>query len=415
MAPDDVIAPPYDVIDADDEAALLARSPYNAAHIECCPGEEHERYEAAGRRVRDWSAEGVLIRDDAPVYYLYEQRARIDGADRLRRCFFARLRLHRPEEGVVRPHESTMEGLRSQRLRLLRATQMNVSPIFAMFRDDGRARRALDAAARGEPAFGATDSLGEQHRLWVIADAALQAELTGALAASTVTIADGHHRYATALTYLDDLTSADPRLPAGAAARYVLTGLIPEDDPALVILSAHRLVRARSVPADLDARLTERFTVEPQDGWTVQAAEALGRRVRDAAGGIATFGWIDYERRRLALLRGRSREAIDEAMPSTLSAASRALDARILTETILRPLLGIDDAALADGQVGFTSDVGAAFRAGEGGEHRFAFLLNPTRVEQVSAVADAGELMPAKTTYFYPKLATGLVFNPLAD
>ncbi len=410
-----MIAPPYDVVGADDEAALLARSPYNAAHVECCPGDEATRYAAAAQALSSWIDSGVLRRDDAPAYYLYEQRAAIQGVQHTRRCFFARLRLHRPEEGVVRPHEATMAGPRAQRLRLLEATRTNVSPIFAMFDDDGRARAVLDAVAAGAPAFDATDSLGDQHRLWVIADAAQQAALTAAVGASNVTIADGHHRYATALTYLDDcLAAGDPR--ADAAERYVLTGLVPQDDPGLVVLPNHRLVRAGELPADFLGRLGERYAVEPVDGWGEDAVRALWERVQAGALGPATFGLLDLQAHRAYLLTGRSRDAIDAAMPRDLSPASRALDARILTETILRPLLGIDTAALSGGdRVGFTANVSETWSTAERDGYRLAFLLNPTRVEQISDVAGAGELMPQKTTYFYPKLATGMVFNLLDD
>ena len=160
----------------------------------------------------------------------------------------------------------------------------------------------------------------------------------------------------------------------------------------------------------------ERFEVTPLDGWSLDDVHDLWRRVAVGARGPATFGLLDLAEHKRYLLRGRSLAAIDEAMPRQLSAASRGLDARILTETILRPLLGIDDAALAGGQrVAFSADVDAIWRDAERDGHRFAFLLNPTRVDQVSAVADLGELMPQKTTYFYPKLATGMTFNLLDD
>jgi hypothetical protein len=174
-------------------------------------------------------------------------------------------------------------------------------------------------------------------------------------------------------------------------------------------------VRAETLPGDFLARLGERYAVEPVDGWGEAPTRALWARVQAGALGPATFGLLDLAEHRAFLLRGRSRDAIDAAMPRDLSPASRGLDARILTETILRPLLGIDDRALSDGaRVGFTADVDATSRAGRDG-YRLAFLLNPTRVEQISAVADAGELMPQKTTCFYPKLATGMVFNLLDD
>jgi uncharacterized protein (DUF1015 family) len=308
-----------------------------------------------------------------------------------------------------------MSGPREERLRLLRATRTNISPIFAMFRDDGSARAVMDAAAAEPPAFEAIDGLGDRHRLWVVSNPAAQARLTTAVAASPVTIADGHHRYATALTYLDERVAAGA-LAADAPERFVLTGLIPEDEPGLVILPNHRLIRVAELPTDFHDRLRTLYTVDSVDGWSRESIHDLWARVRQGQDGPATFGLLDLSACRAYLLRGRSREAIDAAMPQTLSPASRGLDARILTETILQPLLGIGVAELTAGDlVQFTADIDAAWQDGIGAGHRLAFLLNPTRVEQVSAVADAGELMPAKTTFYYPKLATGMVFNPLTD
>ncbi|MDA1003224.1 MAG: DUF1015 domain-containing protein [Chloroflexi bacterium] len=409
---DDVVAPPYDVVGADDVAALLARSPYNAAHIESCPGPEGERFERAAAAMREWIASGVLVRDEAPAYYVYEQRAAIQGVVRQRRCFFARVRLHQPADDVVRPHEATMSGPREERLRLLRATHTNVSPIFAMFHDTGGAGAAMAAVAAGAPVFDATDGLGDHHRLWIVADAATQGRLTAALAASKVTIADGHHRYATSLTYLDERLAAAP-LADDAPERYMLVGLIPEDEPGLVILPNHRLVRIDAVPADFFDRLGGLYEVEALDGWGADAAQELWSQVQAGAAGAATFGLLDLAEQRRYVLRGRSREAIDAAMPQDLSPASRALSARVLTETILGPALGIDAAALSAGQVQFTANVDETWQESAGVGHRLAFLINSTRPDEVTAVADAGELMPQKTTFYYPKLATGMVFNPL--
>jgi uncharacterized protein (DUF1015 family) len=408
-----VLAPPYDVVGAEDGAALLARSPHNAAHLELAPGPEPERFALAAERLREWVAEGVLRRDEQPAYYVYEQRTAIQGDAQTRRCFFVRLRLHRPEEEVVRPHEATMAGPRAERLNLLRATRTNISPIFAMFRDPtGVARAAVDAVAGGEPVFEARDALGDEHRLWVLEDPEHAETLTAAVGLSKVTIADGHHRYATALDYLA-AREADGALPADAPERYVLTGLIAEEERGLVILPNHRLVKGEP-PRDFLDRLGGLYEVEAVEGWGDAVVHSLWESVRAQVLGPPAFGIIDLGERRIFFACARSRADIDAAMPEQLSAASKGLDALVLTETILRPLLGIDAAALHEGErVGFTADAGSVLREGERGGYRLAFLLNPTRVPQVSAVADAGELMPQKTTYFYPKLATGLVFNPL--
>ena len=408
--PDNVLSPPYDVVGDAAEAALLSRSPYNAAHVELAPGEPEGRFERAAEALRRWQADGQLVRDPEPAFYLYEQEATIEG-DRLhRRCFFAQLRLAQPEEGIVRPHESTMAGPRAIRLDLMRATNANVSPIFSMFTDPPhRAREVVDRTASTTPIFESTDGLGDIHRLWPITDSADVDTLVEVLGDSTVTIADGHHRYATALDYMAEH-------PASEASRYVLMGLIDAEDPGLVILPNHRLVRTEP-PADLVERLADRFEVtdltsELPDG--VEGASALLARVREHAGGPSTFGIIEASGRKL-LATGRSFEALGEAMPSGLSEASRRLDALVLTELILDPLFGIDAAALTAGAVDFTADVADAYAQTVDGPVSVAFLLNGTPVQQVIEVADAGEVMPQKTTFFYPKLATGMVFSLLDE
>ena len=409
VEPGDVIAPPYDVVGDDDTRALLDRSPYNVAHIEMRqPEAGDEHYEQAAAALRRWQDEGMLRRDGAAAYYLYEQRFALQGAVHSRRCFFARMRLD-PGGREVRMHESTMTGPLDDRLRLLRATETNVSPIFAMFEDpDGSARAALERSAAAAPDFEAEDGIGDQHRLWVIDDAETQQLLTAVIAASDVTIADGHHRYQTALNYLAERASEE--------AEWMLTGLIPTDDPGLEILPNHRLVKAEPLRGDFLERLSELF--EPDDitpkSWDGTAIHRLWGRVQANALGPTTFGVLGIEHQRLHVATARSRRAIDAVMPDGWSPALRSLDIAVLTEAVLRPLLDIDQAALTAGdRVAFTPDIEEAWSLTERGRYRLAFLTNPVRVEQVLAVADAGEVLPQKATFFYPKLATGMVLNPL--
>ncbi len=404
--PDDVLSPPYDVVGEAAEAALLARSLYNAAHVELAPGKPEGRFQRAAEAFQRWQDGGLLIRDEQPAFYLYEQEATIEGDRVRRRCFFAQLHLAQPEDRIVRPHESTMAGPRAIRLDLMHATGANISPIFSMFSDPPhRAREVIDRAAAAAPIFESTDGLGDVHRLWPMTDPSDVATLIEVLRDSTVTVADGHHRYATALDYMAEH-------PESEAVRYVLMGLIDVDDPGLVILPNHRLVRAEH-PADLLERLADRFEViDLTDDLPPgpDGATALLARVRERAGGPSTFGILEASGRRL-VATGRSFEALGNAMPSGLSEASRRLDALVLTELILDPLFGIDAAALTAGAVDFTADVSEAYRETVDGPFSVAFLVNGTPVQQVIDVADAGEVMPQKTTFFYPKLATGMVFS----
>jgi len=409
VTPDDVVAPPFDVVSEDDVRALHARSPYNIAHVESSRGADDSRFAGAAAALDAWEREGVLVRDEAPRYYAYEQRFTVQGAIGTRRAFFAQVRLHRPEERVVRPHEGTMSGPKAERLALMRATNANISPIFSMYRDsEGAAGGVLASVAARAADFEATDRRGDRHRLWVIDAAGDLDTLSGVLAASNVTIADGHHRYATALTYHEERGDE----PSG----WVLMGLVAADDPGLLILPNHRLVRVDERPADLRARLEALYVLDDitPKSWDGTAIHRLWGRVQANAGGAPTFGLVGLEEQHLHVLTARSREAIDRAMPQSWSAASRGLDVSVLTETILKPALGLDDADLAAGErVTFTEDVEEVWRRTEQSHNALGFLVNPTRVDQVIAVADAGELMPQKATFFYPKLGTGLVLNRL--
>lgn len=414
--PSDVIAPPYDVVGADAVKELHERSPYNAAHLENPAGSERDRFERAARLLAEWQQEGVLSRDASPAYYVYEQRAKIPtgtGGTRTvaRRCFFARTRLHRPEEGIIRPHEATLTGPREERLKLLQATRTNISPVFGMFLDpSGDAKRLLAEVAKREPDFEATDAVGDRHRLWAVDSAKEVRVLTDAVAASNVTIADGHHRTHTALDYRDlARDSAKGRWTGDEPENFVLMGLIPEDDPGLVILPIHRLIHGE-VPGDLLERLSGLYRVE-----AVPGAEAAWEQVQANRLGPFTFGLLGAEGRDSAhTLTARHPHAIENAMPQRISAASKGLDALVLTETVLTPAFGITRAVLTQGErVTFTESLQEAREAVEGGHAALAFLVNATRVEQVTHVADAGEVMPQKTTFYYPKLATGMVFNPL--
>ena len=419
VTPDDVIAPPYDVVGADDVAALHARSPYNAAHIEN-PAGGAQRFANAARTVDRWLADGALVRDARPALYVYEQRARIEGHTHSRRLVFARTRLHRPEEGIVRPHEATLTGPREERLQLQRATRMNVSPIFATFLDPAHeARDLLAATAQQPPDFEATDRLGDRHRLWAVTDRARIDALVRVLGATNITIADGHHRTHTALDYRDEVAArAAKRWTGNEAENFALIGLIPEDDPGLVILPIHRMVHVPALPERFLERLSALYHVEVVSGSGGAAAveEAWGR-VRANTLGPTTFALLGVEGpHSVHLATARTQTALDAAMPAGMSLALKRVDAVVLTETVLTPIFGIDRAALAAGQrVTFSEDADEVREAVARGECRVAFLLNATRVEQVTAVADAHEVMPQKTTYFYPKLATGVVFNVLDE
>ena len=372
-----VLAPPYDVITAAEQAELYARSPYNV--IRLILPREPERGPVAAQTLREWIAAGILRPDPGPALYLYSQQFSLpDGSTRRRDGLLCRLRLEDFASGVVRPHERTLPGPKADRLAILRATGANLSAIFGLYARPGEAVRELLAGVeRGAPLV----DVNGWHQLWRVTDAAAIARVQAALADETVIIADGHHRYETALAYRDEQ-------PGNEAAEYVLAYLANMEEEGVVILPTHRLVRGPLAleAGALAARLGESFAVEPMDAR------------RRAAGEIDCV----LPDRRLRLRAGpRARERLRDLPP-----VLRGLEVECLRRTILEPILGVGPEELE-----FTHDDEEAVAAVMAGRAAVAFLLNPPSMAQVRAVCLAGEVMPEKSTYFYPKLATGLVFS----
>ncbi|HEV7733640.1 MAG TPA: DUF1015 domain-containing protein [Candidatus Binatia bacterium] len=373
----DVLAPPYDVISPAQQEALYARSPYNVVRL-ILP-RDADRGAAASETLRRWMAERVLAQDVEPALYFYSQRFTLpDGSAHTRDGILCRLGLEPFSTGVVRPHERTFPGPKADRLALLRATGAYLSPIFGMYARPGERLRDV-AGVTGTPTISVTMPHGETHRMWRVTAPEAIARVQAALAAETIFIADGHHRYETALNYHAE----------GGGSGSILAFLSNMAEEGLVILPTHRLVKTplKLAPAALEARLAESFAIEPL-----------------AAGAPRPPGVIDCvlpDRR----LRLRPRDGVAEGL-TDIPTSVRALDVAILHEAILRPILGVTPQDLA-----FTHDDAEAFEAVSSGAATAAFLLNPPTMAEVRAVCLAGELMPEKSTYFYPKLADGMVFD----
>ena len=414
-----VVAPPYDVIDAAEETRLLERHPANVVRLDkpsAQPGDEaDDRYRRAARTLAGWRSDGTFRKDPHPSLYVYEQAYRVPGTDviRTQRGFFGRLRLSAFGEGAVLPHERTMSGPKEDRYKLLRATGVNTSPVVAVYDDPSSAgSRVLDAVTARAPDVDLTDDDGVRHRLWAIeADgdgAAAVAPLLDAASRGPVTIADGHHRYETALRYRDERRMSrsceeDP------AFDYILTLFIDAGAEPLTILPTHRIVRGLGddgAAALLD-RLEDLFEVE-------RGVDQTDLRDRFDAAGLARGGdgrFGVWTRAGGALLTARS-QAFDPLLPDG-GAALRSLDVSLLGAALER-LAGIDSEAVAAGAIEYTKSAGEAIERVEAGLDGAdaAFLLEPTPVAAVLAVAADGDVMPQKSTYFYPKALTGLVINP---
>ena len=397
----DVVAPPYDVIDEAQRAELAARSPYNVVELDLPRDPDGgDPYEHAAELLRQWTDEGVLAPDSEPTVWALEQDySAPDGSRLTRRGFLARVKLTSYGEGI-RPHERTQPGPKEDRLRLTRATRHNLSPIFALH--PGGAWQHLEPGLGGDPWGEVTDGDGTTHRIWRIADPAVHEAITAELKPGELLIADGHHRYETSLAYQREVG-------AGGAADYVLMALVSLEDPGLTVFPTHRLISGLADdPAKQEALgsgLRELFEIEevPADQLDPGGVE-----------GVGVFGYIDSHFKRGFRLRLASNPALDRALGGR-SEAYRTLDAAILEELVLKGILGMstEDIAAKRG-IGYTPSIEEALAKLDAGDYQAAFLLRPTPVEQVREVAAAGETMPPKSTYFFPKLLTGVVFNPLS-
>jgi uncharacterized protein (DUF1015 family) len=396
----DVVAPPYDVIDEAQRAELSARSPYNVVELDLPRDPDGgDPYRHAAELLKQWTDDGVLTDDPEPTVWALEQDYTTPEGSRLtRRGFLARVRLAPYGEGI-RPHERTQPGPKEDRLRLTRATRHNLSPIFALH--PGDAWRHLEPATGGEPLGEVTDADGTTHRVWRIEDPVVHEAIAAQLEAAELLIADGHHRYETSLAYQREVGEDGP-------ADYALMALVSLEDPGLTVFPTHRLISGLADdPAKQEALgsgLKDLFEVEevPTDQLDPAGIE-----------GVGVFGYVDSHFKRAYRLRLASNPALAQALADR-SEAYRTLDAAILEELVLKGILGMttEDIAAKRG-IGYTPSIDEALAKLDAGNYQAAFLLRPTPVEQVREVAAAGETMPPKSTYFFPKLLTGLVFNPL--
>lgn len=419
-----VVAPPYDVISAAARRDLLARHPHNVVRLELPPDVQgdlpDERYRRAARTLSAWRSDGTLRAEPRPSLYVYEQEYTVPGTveRRTQRGFLGRLRLEDPGPGSgVKPHERTLDAPREDRYRLLRATGANTSPVVGLFEDpSGRVAARLGDVARRAPEVDLVDDEAVRHRLWVVPEMDPETgspsvgvrELIAGVEGGPVTIADGHHRYATALRYRDERRVGAPASDGDPAWDYVLMLFLDAASQPLTVLPTHRIVRGLG-EAGLDALragLGRLFDVRA-DASPAELRASFGPA---SPGGRGRFGlWI---RGWGAVLTAR-REAFGRDLPPG-GAAVGALDVTLLGIALER-LCGVtsEDTA-AGGRIDYAHDAGEAIVAVDtaAGGADAAFLLEPTPVRSVIAVAADGDVMPQKSTFFYPKALTGLVMNP---
>jgi uncharacterized protein (DUF1015 family) len=413
----DVVAPPYDVIDSALQDQLYAQSPYNVVRLilnreEAGDTEVRNRYSRARQHLRDWLREDVISQDRAPGLYVCEQEFTIEGEKHRRRGFFARVRLEAFGEGNIFPHEETMPGPRADRLQLFRATEMNLSPVFGLYPDEDQSvQHRLDEAIHRALPMEARDHLGVTSRLWPVHDQHVVSAVTGLMGPRPVFIADGHHRYETALTYRKERLGDGAESDTEAAVNFVLMYLVSMSDPGLIILPTHRLVNDVSdLTADvLGQRLGEQFRIEIAGSGEEGARRAWKLIEEEGTQQVLGFG-TRADNQWLVARYVADEMAMKELAPEH-GAEWRSLAVSLLHELVLGKLLRENPAHKPTCRyVHLLSEVTDAMAAGQ---CQLTALVPPVGMSEVTAIAGHQERMPPKSTYFYPKILSGLVFNSL--
>jgi uncharacterized protein (DUF1015 family) len=412
----DVICPPYDVIGPEFQDQLYKKHPANIIRLELNrqePGDAsgNDRYERAAKFFKNWRNEGVLFRESDPAIYVYHQTFNYAGQTFTRRGFMGRCRLERFGEGKIYPHEETMSGPKQDRLLLTRACKANLSQIFGLYPDpSNEIQDKLEAAVAGKPSVEATDHLGVVHRMWTVTDVAVISAVGGLIGPKPMFIADGHHRYETACNYRDEL-AAGGKLEPNHPANFVLMMCIGMDDPGLLVLPTHRLFRGLPVmdSAELAAKLGDAFTSRVAGEGSDLAPSIWDEiEVEDDQGTLGLFTAKD-ERWTLARISDAGRRRMAE-VASEHSRDWQGLGVSILHRLLIETLLGGKDLPKPR-YVHLVEEVVEGLESDE--KFPLAALVMPATVGHIRTISEHAERMPAKSTYFYPKLLSGMVINPL--
>ena len=419
-----VVTPPYDVINDAQQEQYYQSHPQNIIRVELnrvrsSDGLEDNRYTRSAAHLAEWRKKGILRRDMKPAFYLSEtDYIDSEGQAKTRKGFFCALKVEEFSSGVVLPHEQTFTHHREDRFKLTQAVQANISPIFALFPDDeNQVQAVLEELRPAEPLMDFVDPMGLAQRLYVVDAPQACQRVQQLMADKVIFIADGHHRYETALEYSKYMREKHPQAGEHASFNYVMTYLCSMSDPGLTVFPCHRLVpRLNFFDAGNFLKLAKPYfdcQEIPIAGDPQGAKERLTRELAQAGERGRAFGLAAAESDAFYVLTLKNGQ-VDLPSWRELPQPLRDLDVSALTNLALEHILGLDN--LARDQVHtirYLSTTEEVMAEVDSGSAAVGFLLNPTRVEQVKAVAEAGLIMPRKSTYFYPKVLTGLTINLL--
>jgi uncharacterized protein (DUF1015 family) len=410
-----VVAPPYDVISAEEQERLYRKSPYNIVRL--ILNREADSHQSAGSLFREWQEENILLRDEAPALYFVAHRFKLrSGEEKERLGFFALARLEEPSSGNIHPHERTLEGPKADRLKILLSCNANLSSIFALYSEPKQSiNHRLMEQVEGVPPLEEAEDSGRGHcRLWAIRDPEVIRRIQAEMREQPLLIADGHHRYEASLNYRNHLRATRGNWNGREAFNYVLMYFANMSDPGLVVLPTHRLVRGWSpMPfQQLEKSLQNFFYIEQypktSDGkaWFLRAFKS-GRKKQRQVG--ASFSGDP----RYLILRLKNKRAM-QRLAKDMIPALRELDVNILHLLILEHVLGLNpEEQLREGVIRYLEDEEEVLKAVEKERQQAAFMLHPPSPEAILDIAMQKEKLPQKSTYFYPKLVSGLVVNKI--
>lgn len=416
-----LITPPYDIISSQEQEAFYQSNPFNIIRLVLGKqysddAESNNRYTRAAAALKQWLEEGVLVRENRPSLTVYRMdfqqpdggTASIDGLVVL-------VKVDEYGKGKVLPHEKTYQGPKADQLNLIRACRANLTPIHALFNDEPNAVMGEYAKfVEGPPQQATTDGDGTVHKTWSIEDEDVIAKIASLLLPKSLFIADGHHRYETALAYRNEVRASGTADPDGPH-EYMMIYLTSMSHPGLTILPAHRMVKGLKElnPSAINRALSPYFEIEElafsQDDRD-EVSKVLVERIRSYSGVGGKFGMVVQGEQCFRLLRLKDRYAVDSLIDAEIPSTLRGLDVTILREVIMNHGLGLGKDN-SEGHIEYTPLVSEALDRAQRGEVQISFILNPTRVDQMRVAAELGHKLPHKSTYFFPKLSSGLVLN----